>query len=169
MRARLFPMLVVALFVGSFLLPVRAEKVTYPANATAADIPFTTIDGVDLALDAYLPETSMPVPAVILIHGGYWQSGDKQSHARLANRMMLWGYAAFAINYRLAPDFPFPAAVEDVQCAVAWVREHAAEYSVDPDRIALAGHIRRWTLGGAGWPGERSNGTAGALATHACE
>jgi acetyl esterase len=102
-----------------------------------ADIVFARVREVELGLDVYLPEASTPVPAVILIHGGYWQSGDKQSHARLANRMMLWGCAAFAINYRLAPDFPFPAAVEDVQCAVAWVREHAAEYSVDPDRIAL--------------------------------
>jgi len=70
------------------------------------------------------------VPAVVLIHGGYWQTGDKQSHARLASRVMQWGYAAFAINYRLAPDFAFPAAVEDVQCAVAWVRKQASEYGI---------------------------------------
>ena len=53
--------------------------------------------------------------------------------------MVRWGYAGFAVNYRLAPDHTFPAAVADVQCAVAWVREHAAEYDVDPVRIALLG------------------------------
>ena len=103
------------------------------------DVTFAVVEGESLALDAYLPATPGPHPAVILIHGGYWQAGDKESHARLGEWMAEHGYAAFAINYRLAPDFPFPAAVADVQCAVAWVREHAAEYDVDPDRLALMG------------------------------
>jgi acetyl esterase/lipase len=50
-----------------------------------------------------------------------------------------WGYAAFAIDYRLAPEDPFPSAVADVQCGVVWVRAHADEYGVDRDRIALLG------------------------------
>ena len=103
------------------------------------DVTFAVVEGESLALDAYLPATPGPHPAVILIHGGYWQAGDKESHARLGEWMAEHGYAAFAINYRLAPEFPFPAAVADVQCAVAWVREHAGEYDVDPDRIALMG------------------------------
>ena len=103
------------------------------------DVTFAVVEGESLALDAYLPAAPGLHPAVILIHGGYWQAGDKESHARLGEWMAEHGYAAFAINYRLAPDFPFPAAVADVQCAVAWVREHAAEYDVDPDRIALMG------------------------------
>ena len=103
------------------------------------DVTFAVVESESLALDAYLPATPGPHPAVILIHGGYWQTGDKESHSRLGEWMAEHDYAAFAINYRLAPEFPFPAAVADVQCAVAWVREHAAEYDVDPDRIALMG------------------------------
>lgn len=139
MKKHTFQSVLVGLFAGLLLFSPCAWMSIPISSPDVADIVFARVGEVELGLDAYLPEASTPVPAVILIHGGCWQSGDKQSHARLANRMMLWGYAAFAINYRLAPDFPFPAAVEDVQCAVAWVREHAAEYSVDPDRIALLG------------------------------
>ena len=103
------------------------------------DVTFAVVEGESLALDAYLPAEPGLHPAVILIHGGYWQAGDKESHSRLGEWMAEHDYAAFAINYRLAPEFPFPAAVADVQCAVAWVREHAAEYDVDADRIALMG------------------------------
>ncbi len=111
----------------------------YGAPTLIADVTFAVVEGESLALDAYLPATPGPHPAVILIHGGYWQAGDKESHSRLGDWMAEHDYAAFAINYRLAPEFPFPAAVADVQCAVAWVREHAVEYDVDADRIALMG------------------------------
>lgn len=118
-------------------LPLVAKDAVPPIQTT--DVTFAVVEGVPLTLDAYLPTTPAPHPAVILIHGGAWQSGDKISHARFGELMVEWGYAAFAINHRLAPEFPFPAAVADVQCALAWVREHAAKYGVDPDRIALMG------------------------------
>ena len=110
-----------------------------PTPGRTTDVTFAMIEGEPLTLDVYLPDGPAPYPAVILVHGGYWQKGDKADHARLGEKMAEWGYAAFAINHRLAPDFPAPAAVADVQCAVAWVREHAAEYGVDPNRIALMG------------------------------
>ncbi|MFQ5593344.1 MAG: alpha/beta hydrolase fold domain-containing protein, partial [Anaerolineae bacterium] len=105
----------------------------------STDVTFAVVEGESLALDAYLPAAPGPHPAVILIHGGYWQTGGKESHSRLGEWMAEHNYAAFAINYRLALEFPFPAAVADVQCAIAWVREHATEYDVDADRIALMG------------------------------
>jgi acetyl esterase/lipase len=110
-----------------------------PGPGQTADVVFAVVDGTSLTLDVYLPETGGPHPAVVLVHGGAWKGGDKANHAGLGGQVARWGYAGFAINYRLAPDHPFPAAVADVQCAVAWVREHAAEYDVDPDRIALLG------------------------------
>ena len=103
------------------------------------DVTFAVIRGERLALNAYLPDTSGSYPAVILIHGGCWSGGDKVSQTRLGERVAEWGYAACPINYRLAPEFPFPAGVEDVHWALAWVGEHAAEYGVDPVRIALMG------------------------------
>ena len=110
-----------------------------PGPGQTGDIVFAMTEEVPLTLDVYLPETKGPRPAVILIHGGAWQGGDKANHAGLGEQMVQWGYAGFAVNYRLAPDHTFPAAIADVQCAVAWVREHAAEYDVDPDHIALLG------------------------------
>ncbi len=110
-----------------------------PTPGQTTDVTFATVEGAPLTLDVYLPDGPAPYPAVILIHGGYWQKGDKADHTRLGEELTEWGYAAFAINYRLAPDHPAPAAVADVQCAVAWVRKHAAEYGVDPNRIAVMG------------------------------
>ncbi|MEA3345750.1 MAG: alpha/beta hydrolase [Chloroflexota bacterium] len=119
-----------------------AEDTPAPLDSTTgqvADITFATVEGTSLELDAYLPGVPGPHPAVILIHGGRWQSLDKSAEKPLGKKMVEWGYAAFAINYRLAPQFPLPAQIADVQCAIAWVREHAAEYDVDPERIAVLG------------------------------
>jgi acetyl esterase/lipase len=124
--------------VAPFPSPVGDTAPT-PEPGQTADIVFAVVDGVPLTLDLYLPETEGPHPAVVLIHGGAWQSGDKASHAGLGAEMAKWGYVGVAVNYRLAPDHTFPAPVADVQCSIAWVREHAGEYGIDPDRIALLG------------------------------
>ena len=145
MKEHTFESVLVGLFGTLPLFSPCTWKTILISSRDVADIVFARVGEVQLGLDVYLPKAFIPVPAVILIHGGYWQGGNKQSYQRLANRMMLLGYAAFAINYRLAPDFPFPAAVEDVQCAVAWVREHADEVSVDPVRIALLGTWQCWS------------------------
>ena len=100
---------------------------------------------MSLKLDEYVPEGAGPFPAVILVHGGGWTGGDKSGgpkkgymaplHASLEQA----GFAWFSINYRLAPMFRYPACVEDVETAIRWVKAHAAQYHVDPARIALSG------------------------------
>jgi len=95
--------------------------------------------GVPLKLDAYLPGSPGPYPGVILIHGGGFRDGDRGWEGYLATPLVDAGFAAFSIDYRLAPEFPFPAAVDDVLAAVAWVRAHAAEYGVDPTAIGAIG------------------------------
>jgi acetyl esterase/lipase len=74
-----------------------------------------------------------------MIHGGGWRAGDKASWAPEAIRLADRGWVAFSVNYRLDEPSPFPAEVDDVQAAVRWVRSHAAEYDVDPTRIAALG------------------------------
>ncbi len=100
-------------------------------------------DGVPLMLDAYLPPTPGPHPAVLLIHGGGWEAGSRSEVAELGGVPgTAWagtGFAAFAIDYRLAPEHPYPAAVQDVRAAVAWIRRHADDFSVDPARIGAFG------------------------------
>lgn len=102
-------------------------------------IRYASPGGVPLKLDAYLPGSPGPHPGVIVIHGGAFRFGEREWERYLATALVDAGFAAFSIDYRLAPEFPFPAAVDDVLAAVAWVRAHAAEYGVDPREIGAIG------------------------------
>jgi alpha-L-fucosidase 2 len=104
------------------------------------DIEYARPGGVSLALDASVPEGKGPFPAVIVVHGGGWEAGTKRSYDKpLLPVLTEAGFTWFTINYRLAPQYKYPAAVEDVEEAVRWVRRHAKEYKVDTRRIALMG------------------------------
>jgi acetyl esterase/lipase len=106
------------------------------------DIQYGVANGKPLLLDAYVPPTPAPAggrPAVVMIHGGGWRTGDKASWAEEANRLAERGWVAFSVNYRLDEPSMFPAEVEDVQTAVRWVRSRAAEYRVDTKRIGALG------------------------------
>jgi acetyl esterase/lipase len=101
------------------------------------------------ALDLAVPkDRSGPArPAVVVIHGGGWIEGDKSSFStdeaeRPANIIGLAKLSCVAatINYRLAGEAPFPAALDDCRAAVRWLRAHAKEYHVDPARIAVYGN-----------------------------
>jgi alpha-L-fucosidase 2 len=96
---------------------------------------------VSLKLDAHLPPGPGPFPAIILVHGGGWVAGDKTANfiRPLFPVLDRTGFAWFTIDYRLAPRYPYTAAVEDVQRAITFVKAHAKEYRVRPDRIALMG------------------------------
>jgi len=118
------------------------------ATAGAAlrpDIEYGTAAGESLKLDAYVPEGAGPFPAVILVHGGGWTGGDKSGGPRKGYMAPMHaplekaGFAWFSINYRLAPKHRYPACIEDVETAIRWVKAHAAEFHVDPKRIALSG------------------------------
>jgi alpha-L-fucosidase 2 len=74
------------------------------------------------------------------VHGGGWTGGDKTSGVDpLFAPFSKAGVGWFSINYRLAPKHRYPDAVEDVEAAIRWVKEHAAEFNVDPKRLALLG------------------------------
>ena len=78
--------------------------------------------------------------AVLYFHGGGFRIGSVASHRDLIARIArASGRRVLAINYRLAPQFKYPAAVEDVESAIRFVRQHAKRYKVDPNRIALIG------------------------------
>ena len=104
------------------------------------DLEFARPAGVPLHLDASIPEAAGAQPAVILVHGGGWEAGDKRTYIRpwfdvLNKARIAW----FSIDYRLAPKWRHPAAVEDVEAAVRWVRANAQRYGIDPEQIALMG------------------------------
>ena len=104
------------------------------------DIPYSFPEGRDLLLDAYVPEGAGPFPAVIIVHGGGWEAGDKITYvspvfAPLAHA----GFAWFSIDYRLTPYVHVPEQLQDVRNALHFVRQHAGWFHVDPNRIALLG------------------------------
>lgn len=97
--------------------------------------------GGPLPLRIYRPPSERPVlPVVVFIHGGGWTVGDLDTYDGQA-RMHAAGAEAVvvAIDYRLAPEHPFPAAVDDVWAATRWVADYAAELGADAGRLAVAG------------------------------
>jgi acetyl esterase/lipase len=117
------------------------------------DVPYSDAGGTRLQLDAFIPDGLGPFPAAIIVHGGAWVTGDRRRSVRpLFQPLEDAGFAWFSINYRLADGLDlnsiagvvsslgsFDSAEKDVGDAVAYVRKHAAEYRIDPDRIALIG------------------------------
>jgi acetyl esterase/lipase len=95
-----------------------------------------------LRLDVYMPEheSTKPRPAVIQVHGGGWIVGSRlEQGIPLLNHLAASGWVGFNIDYRLSPRATFPDHVVDVKRAIAWVREHAAEYGADPEFICITG------------------------------
>ncbi len=86
------------------------------------------------------PSAAIPRPAVLVIHGGGWTSGDKWTTARHCRSLAGRGYVAVSINYRLAPEHQFPAQVDDVREALLWVLENADRFAIDPSRIGIFGY-----------------------------
>ena len=95
-----------------------------------------------LKLDVYRPEaeTDEPRPAVVQLHGGAWVTGSRKHQGiPLLNHLAANGWVGFNVNYRLSPYATWPDHAIDVKRAIAWIREHAAEYDVDPSFVAITG------------------------------
>jgi acetyl esterase len=110
---------------------VRIEKGT----ATAAD-------GTALALRVYRRKDagSDPLPVVVNFHGGGWVSGDLNHSQWWASHLAAEaGVVVVSVDYRLAPEHPFPGPVEDCYDATVWIADHAAEFGIDPHRLAVMG------------------------------
>lgn len=126
----------VALLTTLFALPAGAA----PDVTVTRDVRYRKVGGDKLALDVYQPaKKGKDRPAVILIHGGGWRAGDKQVFAEQGNALAAAGFVAFSANYRLAPGHTYPAAIDDLETAVEWVRKHADDYGVEPKRIGALG------------------------------
>ncbi|MBK5295459.1 MAG: alpha/beta hydrolase [Acidobacteriia bacterium] len=110
------------------------------AGELKSDIEFARPGGMPLTLDAWVPDGKGPFPTVIVVHGGGWVNGNKQTYVTpLFDPLSKAGFTWFTINYRLAPGHHFPAQAEDTFTAIEWVKKHAKEYKADPKRIALMG------------------------------
>ncbi len=136
MRSRSFCSLVLVLFLCT--ASVWAAEVRVP---TQDGIVYGTADGQPLTMDYYAPKGAGPHPIAIIIHGGGYQRGTSKSgsEAYCADFLAPAGYAVFSINYRLAPRYPYPYMVYDVERAVRFLRHNAARWNAQPNRIALVG------------------------------
>lgn len=91
-------------------------------------------------IDLYLPSgVDGPTPVVVLIHGGAFQMGDSSMEAGYAQALVDNGFAVAAVNYRLSGEAAYPAGAQDVKAAVRYLRANAAEYNINPDRVAAWG------------------------------
>ncbi len=103
-------------------------------------IEYASGENYRLTLDVYVPEGDGPYPTILAIHGGAWRIGSKLHWIRHAWKLAESGFVVVAINYRHAPEYPFPAQIHDGKAAVRWMRNHAGEYKIDPDRIGGLGY-----------------------------
>ena len=103
------------------------------------NIPFASPAGVRLTLDVYRPADDGFYPVVVQIYGGAWQRGAPADNPQFAAYLAARGFVVFGIDYRHAPEWQWPAQIEDVRAALGWIRMHAVEYGADVSRLALMG------------------------------
>ncbi|MGM0555807.1 MAG: alpha/beta hydrolase [Myxococcota bacterium] len=106
------------------------------------DLPYAATGRREHLLDVYVPEHASedePLPVAIYVHGGGFCILSKDTHSGMALQFARKNFVVFNINYRLAPQHPYPAALEDVCDAYRWVLDNAERFGGDPSRILLAG------------------------------
>ncbi|NSL21305.1 alpha/beta hydrolase [Agrobacterium tumefaciens] len=129
--------------------PLQARDAMAAARAAAAlqppmvhkvrDIEMHTETGL-IEGRLYRPSAEVELPLLVFFHGGGWMLGDLESHDILCRRLAISGSSnVLAVNYRLAPENRFPAAVDDAIASVDWAFEHAADLRVNPARIMVGG------------------------------
>jgi len=113
----------------------------HPEVERVADIRFDRQKGIDLKLDVYRHrDRPTNCPTLLEIHGGAWIIGDKREQALpLMLQLAARGWVCVTANYRLSPHATFPEHLRDVKKALAWIRQHGAEYGANPDFIVVTG------------------------------
>jgi acetyl esterase/lipase len=122
----------------------EVEVVTRGKVRRVKNLTFRRVAGKSIKLDVFSPSEPPPMgtrrPAVLQIHGGAWIIGDKREQGLpLLKYLAARGWVGFNANYRLSPGATWPDPLVDLKHAVAWIREHADEYHVDPNFIAVTG------------------------------
>jgi acetyl esterase/lipase len=116
-------------------IPKLSEKVE-----AQLDVEYGKGGDKPLLLDLYKPKgMQKPAPGLIFVHGGSWSGGNRKIYGYYCQHFAEKGYVAATIEYRLSGEAPFPAAIQDVNCAIRWMRANAAKLGVDPNKIGLAG------------------------------
>lgn len=128
-------------------LAAQKQKALSAAEKSEVEIrldqPYAGNENAKQQVDLYLPKkrnNDKPLPVVALIHGGGWVNGDRLGYAAAAIQFARTGdYAAVGVGYRLTKEAHWPSQVFDCKAAIRWIRAHAKEYNLDPDKIAVMG------------------------------
>lgn len=103
------------------------------------EIVYKKIPSRELHLDVFYTKTKSLDPAVVLVHGGGWKSGNKSQMESLAIAIADNGYSCFTVEYRLSPEAIYPAAVIDIKDAIEFIKANALKYNVDVSKVAILG------------------------------
>lgn len=124
------------------------QEFQHPAIREARNITYKRSGLRELHLDLYAPATSgeNKKPCIVCIHGGGWASGNRSLLAPLAQSLVLCGYVAVTVEYRLSPEALYPAGVLDVKSAIQWIKKNADSHSIDTNRMAVLGASAGGTL-----------------------
>ncbi len=120
----------------------RSTAVNRELSVTAdLNVVYANIDGRKLLMDVFTPSIDhrTPLPVIMVIHGGGWVKGDKTKFRELAVRLARLGWATASIEYRLAFEAKFPAAIQDCNAATSFLRQNAQRWGIDPQRIGAIG------------------------------
>jgi acetyl esterase/lipase len=137
-----------AFLILPLLLVVANEYTTARPSRRTPDIAYVpatdpSFDAERHLLDVYAPrqqKAAKPYPVVVFIHGGSWNSGNKDFYSFVGRRLAKQGVVAVVINYRLSPKVEVPAMADDCARAVVWTTQHIQEYGGDPQRLFVMGH-----------------------------
>lgn len=124
--------------------PAKTERAAFTLSGLFSGNPTPVISRVfsyssGMALDFYPAVDRTNAPCVIVVHGGGWNGGARTEFPSFNHWLARSGYAVAAIDYRLAPKFPWPAQREDITAAIAFLETHAAELRIDASRLVLFG------------------------------
>jgi acetyl esterase/lipase len=134
----------VALF-GLLFAPLSFAAEPKSKIPIETDIVYAKVGDRELKLDLSTPtEGKGPFPVVVCFHGGGWRMGNKRDVRSWLPFLAEHGYIAVSVGYRLAPDFTFPAQIEDAKTAIRFLRANAEKYGIDKERVAAMG----WSAGG---------------------
>jgi acetyl esterase/lipase len=114
--------------------PNKPENVIESQN-----IIYKEIGDRKLHFDAYIQNSNNIKPAIVILHGGGWISGNKSHVKYLAQQIASKGYACFAIEYRLSPEAKYPAGIYDIKKAIQFVKENGDKFNVDTAKVAILG------------------------------
>ena len=119
----------------------KKPRPALPPGATlVADLSYVENGHERQKLDLYLPSDKKgPLPLIVWVHGGAWRAGSKEQCQPFNQGYLAKGYAIASINYRFSRHAIFPAQLEDCKAAIRWLRAHAKDYNLNPDRFAAYG------------------------------